>query len=201
MNRSLLFILITALLISFSSCNSRSGKRVSGNTDKYGINSNNQSENQKGYYSVSKIVDGDTFRVYDGTKKGLAIRLIGVDTPETRKSAHKEIGYFGEEAKQYLSSLLTGKKIKLVYDVNQFDRYQRTLAYVYLEDGTFVNAELVKNGFAMVMTIPPNVKFADEFARLQQEAREYNRGLWKSQNRSMDKIDQHRNRETTDLQK
>ena len=57
--------------------------------------------------------------------------------------------------------------------------YGRTLAYVYLEDGTFLNAELVKQGYAMVMTVPPNVKYAHLFVKLQQEARENNRGLWK----------------------
>ncbi len=112
----------------------------------------------------------------------LKIRLIGVDTPETRKSAHKEIGYFGQEAKQYMISLIAGKKVKLEYDVGHLDKYNRTLAYVYLEDGTFVNAELVKNGFAKVMTIQPNVRFADEFVRHQKEARENNRGLWNEKN-------------------
>lgn len=53
-----------------------------------------------------------------------------------------------------------------------------TLAYVYLQDGTFVNAELVKNGYTMTMTVPPNVRFAEDFAKLQQEARENNRGFW-----------------------
>ena len=75
--------------------------------------------------------------------------------------------------------MLKGKSVKLEYDIDKFDRYGRTLAYVYLEDGTFVNAELVKNGYAMVMTIPPNVKFADLFVKLQQEARENNKGQWK----------------------
>ena len=78
----------------------------------------------------------------------------------------------------FISNILKGKRVKLEYDVSRKDQYGRTLAYVYLQDGTFVNAELVKNGYAMVMTVPPNVKFADEFAKLQQEARENNRGLW-----------------------
>src|SRR5690606_13818459 len=107
------------------------------------------------------------------------IRLIGIDTPETRNSANKKIGYFGKEATQFMISLVANKKVKLEYDVNRFDRYQRTLAYVYLEDGTFVNAEMVKNGYAMVMTIPPNVKFADKFVQLEREARESKKGLWR----------------------
>ncbi len=104
--------------------------------------------------------------------------MIGVDAPESRNVFKKKQGYYGTEAKEYLTNLLKGKHVKLEYDVDHTDQYGRTLAYVYLEDGTFVNADLVKNGYAMVMTVPPNVKFADEFVKLQQEARENNRGLW-----------------------
>ena len=73
---------------------------------------------------------------------------------------------------------LSAPLVKLICDVDSLDQFGRTLAYVYLEDGTFVNADLVKNGYAMVMTVPPNIKFADEFVKLQQEARENNKGLW-----------------------
>ena len=66
----------------------------------------------------------------------------------------------------------------LRYDVQQRDRYGRILAYVYLPDGTFVNAELVRRGFAQVMTIPPNVRHADLFVRLEREARTSRVGLW-----------------------
>ncbi len=63
------------------------------------------------------------------------------------------------------------------------DKYGRLLAYVYLEDGTFVDAWLVEHGYAQVMTVPPNVKYQDLFLKLQREAREAKRGLWKSQSR------------------
>ena len=109
----------------------------------------------------------------------MKVRLIGVDAPESKNVFRKKIGYYGKEAKAYLTKILSGKNIKLVCDVDSLDQYGRTLAYVYLEDGTFVNADLMRNGYAMLMTIPPNVKFADEFLKLQQEARENNRGLWK----------------------
>lgn len=130
------------------------------------------------YYVVSKVVDGDTFRVNDGTEKGMRVRLIGVDAPESRNTGRKKIGYFGKQSKAYLQKLLTGKKVRLEFDVGKTDRYGRTLAYVYLQDGTFVNASLIKQGYAMVMTVPPNVKFADLFTKLQQEARRSNKGLW-----------------------
>ena len=85
----------------------------------------------------------------------------------------------GKESKAYLIKLLKGKKVKLVYDVDPLDQYVRTLAYAYLENGKFVNAELIKNGYAIIMTIPPNIKFADHFYKLQQKARESKKGLWK----------------------
>ena len=65
------------------------------------------------------------------------------------------------------------------HDAEKKDRYGRTLAYVYLEDGTFLNAEIVKEGYARIATFPPNVKYAELFLGLEQEARRNNRGLWK----------------------
>lgn len=144
-------------------------------------NFNGKAHEAPGFYQVKKIVDGDTFYIEDETSKGTKIRLIGVDAPESRKTFKREIGYYGKEAKEYLKTLLDGKLVRLEYDIDRFDQYKRTLAYVYLEDGTFVNADLVKNGYAMVMTVPPNVKYADEFVKLQREARENGRGLWNEQ--------------------
>ncbi len=82
------------------------------------------------------------------------------------------------EASEANSKLVDGKTVHLEFDVQQLDKYGRTLAYVYLEDGTFVNAWLVENGYAAVMTIPPNVKHQEMFLKLQREAREAGRGLW-----------------------
>ena len=165
-------ILITILLFTFATinilCNSKSGKRK-GNTS-------------SGYLAVTKVVDGDTFWADNNTNEGVKVRLIGVDAPESKNVFKKKVGYYGKEAKAYLTKMLSGKNVKLVCDVDSLDQYGRTLAYVYLKDGTFVNADLIKNGFAMLMTIPPNVKFADEFVKLQQEARENNRGLWDTSN-------------------
>jgi micrococcal nuclease len=134
--------------------------------------------NKSKLYSIKKIVDGDTFWIDNRTAKGLKVRLIGVNAPESRKTNRKDVEYYGKEAKTYLTKLLSNKRVRLVYDVAPKDRYGRALAYVYLEDGTFLNAHLVKNGYASVMTIPPNVKYADYFVKLQREARLNNRGLW-----------------------
>lgn len=128
---------------------------------------------------VIKVVDGDTFWAEDRFAKKIKIRLIGIDAPELRKSFKKEAGFYGREAKAYLAKRILGKTVKLEFDIARKDRYGRTLAYAYLPDGTFVNAELIKNGYAIIMTVLPNVRYADEFRRLQQEARKNNRGLWK----------------------
>ncbi len=130
------------------------------------------------YLRVTKVVDGDTFWVDNGSKKGLKVRLIGIDAPESRKSFNKEVQYFGKESAAYLTGLIAGKKVKLVSDITPLDRFGRTLSYVYLEDGTFVNAELIKKGYAVVMTLAPNVEYAEYFVGLQKEARKKKRGLW-----------------------
>ncbi len=164
MNKILIAILFVLIITLNISCESKS--------------QNKHQVKSSGYLLVTKVVDGDTFWADNDTDGGVKIRLIGVDAPESKNVFKKKIGYYGIEAKAYLTKLLKGKQVKLEYDVDRTDQYGRTLAYVYLEDGTFVNADLMKNGYAMVMTIPPNVKFADEFVQLQQQARENNRGLW-----------------------
>lgn len=131
------------------------------------------------YYAVTKVIDGDTFWVDDGSEKGRKVRLIGVDAPETRRSARKAVGYYAKESREFLTNLLLKREVRLEFDAAPRDRYGRTLAYVYLRDGTFVNAELLKQGYAMVMTVPPNVRYAEDFLRLQVEARKRGKGLWK----------------------
>ncbi len=105
------------------------------------------------------------------------VRYIGINTPET-KHPTKEVEHFGKEASEANRKLVDGKTVRLEFDVQQVDRYNRLLAYVFLEEGTFVNAWLVENGFAQVMTVPPNVKHQELFLKLQREAREARRGLW-----------------------
>jgi micrococcal nuclease len=139
---------------------------------------NQQTENADDYFIVTNVTDGDTFRARKGNKKEIKVRLIGIDAPESRASERKEVGYYGKEAKDYLTRLLLNQSVRLEYDLDPKDQYGRTLAYVYLKDGTFVNAELMKNGYAMILTIPPNVKYADLFYKLQQEARKKKIGLW-----------------------
>ncbi len=127
---------------------------------------------------VVRVIDGDTIQVCCVFGDRVTVRYVGIDTPEIHHPM-KGIEPFGKEASEANRKLVDGKTVRLDFDVQQVDRYNRLLAYVYLEDGTFVNAWLVENGYAMVMTIPPNVKHQELFLRLQREAREAGRGLWK----------------------
>ncbi|SKB96024.1 micrococcal nuclease [Parapedobacter luteus] len=129
------------------------------------------------YVYVTKVIDGDTFWVRDGADE-VKVRFIGIDAPETRNAGRKKKGHFGEEAKAYVTKLTLHKRVRLELDVQEKDRYQRLLAYVYLEDGTFLNAHLVAQGYAVMATYPPNIKYVDLFADLQQQARQAERGLW-----------------------
>ena len=126
---------------------------------------------------VVRVVDGDTIQVCCIGWKREKVRYIGINTPET-KHPTKEVEHYGKEASEANRKLVDGKTVRMEFDVQQLDRYKRLLAYVYLEDGTFVNAWLVENGYAMVMTVPPNVKHQELFLKLQREAREARRGLW-----------------------
>ena len=125
--------------------------------------------------AIERVVDGDTI-IFTGNR---GVRLIGVDTPET-VDPERPVGCYGHEASAFTTSLLPkGTAVRLVGDVEQQDKYGRTLAYVYrLPDGLFVNAELVRRGFANVLTIPPNVAHADEFVALAALARTTDLGLW-----------------------
>ena len=86
--------------------------------------------------------------------------------------------YYGKEASKYTTKQLEGKTVYIEYDTEKRDKYQRVLAYVFLSDGTFFNAKLMHDGYANLLTIPPNVKYVDLFIELAKEARENKRGLW-----------------------
>lgn len=119
---------------------------------------------------VDYVFDGDTIDVIlDGREYRL--RYIGVDTPEREEP-------FYQEATDFNRSLVEGQTVILVKDVSENDRYGRLLRYVYLPDGTFVNAEIIRNGMGRLVTFPPDVANTDYFRRLQEEARESSAGMW-----------------------
>jgi len=128
---------------------------------------------------VYKVVDGDTFWVRNRQGNKVKIRLIGIDAPEDRNAFHKKKHPFGIVSKRYLDSLILDKNIRLEYDVDSLDRYGRTLAYAYLHD-VFINENMIKNGYALLMTVPPNVRYASQFVEGQNHARLNRLGLWNS---------------------
>jgi micrococcal nuclease len=124
---------------------------------------------------VTRVVDGDTVEVQlDGTEED--VRYIGVDTPETVKPG-EPVQCFGKRASGFNHALVEGERVRLVFDQERRDVYGRLLAYVYL-DGLFVNADLVRRGYARTLSIPPNDRFADRFKRLEMAAARAGRGLW-----------------------
>lgn len=129
--------------------------------------------------TVEKVVDGDTIEVsFDGQKE--TIRLIGVDTPET-KHPTKPIECWGPEASAFTRSVLPdGTDVVIVRDVHARDKYGRLLAYVYRRsDMLFVNRELVRGGWAQTLSIPPNTTYESVFDRDLLAAQESQLGMWK----------------------
>ncbi|MDI6709272.1 MAG: thermonuclease family protein [Bacillota bacterium] len=133
---------------------------------------------------VTDTLDGDTLGVVLENGRREKVRLIGVDTPETSGDPQP----YGPEAAAFTENSLNGRRVWLETDVEARDRYGRLLAYVWLsvpesrdEAGVrtkMFNARLLAGGYAQVLTVPPNVRYADFFVQLQKEAREAKRGLW-----------------------
>ncbi len=143
---------------------------------------------ERDYRRVIKVFDGDTIQL----DNGIHVRFIGVDTPESHQNlklerdvkksgkSKKVLLSMGQKAAAFTETLLYGQRVRLEYDVEAHDKYNRTLAYVYLEDGTFVNQKIIQEGYAYPMTVPPNVRYAHQFKQWFDEARSQNRGLWRS---------------------
>ncbi len=124
---------------------------------------------------VTKVIDGDTIVLDNGE----VVRYIGIDTPEIRAHSKGGPDCYALEAKVRNKELVLNKKVRLVKDVSNRDRYHRLLRYVYVGD-TFINETLVREGYAKVATYPPDVKYVDLFRQAEQEARQRGRGLWSS---------------------
>lgn len=141
---------------------------------------------------VLEVIDGDTLKVnINGRERNL--RLIGVDAPEARENQKlsrdaqrtrrdkKTIMLQGQISKEYLQKLIRrGALLRLEYDVERKDRYDRVLAYAYMSDGTMLNLKILRDGYANLMTVPPNVRHVSEFKAALKLARQEGRGLWSS---------------------
>jgi len=124
---------------------------------------------------VTRVVDGDGIEVSINGKK-FEVRYIGIDTPELAIFG-KPADYFGPEAAAKNTELVGGRIVTLEKDVSEVDRYNRLLRYVYVES-LFINAELVRTGYAHASAYPPDVKYRDKFLELQRQAKESRLGLW-----------------------
>lgn len=139
---------------------------------------------------VIRIIDGDTFKGIIESDT-LTVRLIGIDCPESRKNtkayndakeSENDVGTIvamGELAKEFTKKhLKKNETVYLEFDVGENDKYGRILAYVWLSDTLMYNDLILKEGYAQMMTIPPNVKYQEEFLKAYKSARENEKGLW-----------------------
>lgn len=129
---------------------------------------------------VVRVVDGDTFVARMANGKEERVRMILVDTPETK---HPRLGVqpFGPEASSFTKSQLTGKTVTLEFDVQERDKYGRLLAYVWLNHQNY-NKLLIEKGLARVAVFPPNTKYVDEFRAAQAVAQREKKGIWSIEN-------------------
>lgn len=134
--------------------------------------------------TVTRVVDGDTAHVTLADGRGERVRFIGMDAPESTT----RLETLGREATLYTRERIKGREVFLEADVEERDRYGRFLAYVWLVMPTradeadvrqhMLNGRMIVDGFAQLMTVPPNVRYAGAFSRFQEEARTAGRGLW-----------------------
>lgn len=128
---------------------------------------------QSRWVEVRYVVDGDTFT----TKRGEKVRLLGINTPEV--AHNREPGQpYGQEAKHQLQALIGGRAVQLFTDKDSHDMYGRLLAEVYLRDGTWVNAALVRKGYAHVYTFAPNFRWTADLLKEESVAMRQRRGIW-----------------------
>ena len=129
---------------------------------------------------VTKVIDGDTIEVQYPNKTKKKVRFIGVDTPET-KHPTKDVEFYGKEAYSFTKSVLENKTIVMKKEKGLQDRYGRELRHIYLpETYIFLNEYLVEQGYGKASFYHPNTKYKEHFTKLEKEAREAKKGMWKN---------------------
>ncbi|OIO71062.1 MAG: nuclease [Zetaproteobacteria bacterium CG1_02_55_237] len=135
---------------------------------------------QSRWVDVANILDGDTFK----TTRGERVRLLGINTPEVAHEA-SPAQTMGNAASKALADLIAGQTVRLDFDTQRKDDYGRTLAQVYLRNGTWVNGEMVRSGMAHVYTFTPNLHWAEQLIQLEASARQEKLGIWRTERFSM----------------
>ncbi|MBU2623322.1 MAG: thermonuclease family protein [Proteobacteria bacterium] len=128
-------------------------------------------------YGVRWVDDGDTIVLTDGRR----VRYIGINSPEV-ESKYSKAEPFGDEAREFNRRLVYLKKVRLEFDIEKYDQYDRLLAYVFLPDGTFINNAIITDGYAYCLPKKPNVKYEELFLKSQQNAMLLNNGIWQNLN-------------------
>jgi len=125
------------------------------------------------YISVRRVYDGDTIEL----ENGIHVRYIGINAPEI---AHQDKPGepFGPEALAFNEKMVLSKPVRIRADLETSDQYNRRLAYVFLQDGTFVNLEIVRNGLAYVLYKAPNIAYDAALLKSQQESMKTGKGMW-----------------------
>ena len=127
------------------------------------------------WHRAKWVIDGDTIVINNGRK----VRYIGIDAPELAHDDHEAEPY-GDEAKRFNTSLVNRKEVRLEFDKERNDQYERLLAYVFLKDGTFVNAEILANGYAYLLYHRPNIKHNSVMLQSQRAAMSAKKGIWQN---------------------
>ena len=138
------YIILVSLLLFITSCSFN--QNIQGNVvSQENLEKINTTEQA---YLVTNVIDGDTFKIQNNQK----VRLIGINAPEKDEKYYKE-------ATQYLTNLILNQRVILERDISETDRFGRLLRYVYLENGTFINLEMIKNGHAAAKSFKPDIKY------------------------------------------
>jgi len=122
---------------------------------------------------VKRVYDGDTITLENGDR----VRLLGINTPEI-ESRHRKGEEGGQAAKQWLQDKLQQGIVFLEYDLQNKDKYGRSLAHLFLENGEHLNTELVQAGLATLSIIPPNLRYADDLEEAESIAFQQGLGIW-----------------------
>lgn len=126
-------------------------------------------------FNVKWVDDGDTIVLSNGQR----VRYLGINTPEIAHE-NRPAEPFGATARVYNQKMVLGKQVRLETDQQRFDHYGRVLAYVFLNDGTFVNAKLVAEGYAYCLFKRPNTKYQSRLLEIQRHAMEARKGMWRN---------------------